>query len=100
MNLFNRIPVVCALAIPLSVLISCNKLPETDFIWGPEDNPEAGDVIWFTNKTPEASFYEWRFGDESESTLENPTHIYAEPGNYEVELTGYNDAGGQTKSIT
>lgn len=100
MSLLNRIPLICALAIPLAACISCKKLPETDFTWGPEDNPEAGDIIWFANETPEASYYEWKFGDESESNLENPTHMYAEPGNYEVELTGYNDDGGQTKSRT
>ena len=89
-----------SLILALMVLVSCNKLPETDFTWGPEDNPEAGDVIWFANRTPEASFIEWKFGDEAESTLDNPTHIFAEPGNYEVKLTAYNDAGGQVKSRT
>ena len=98
MILLKNTPLFSTLA--LIVLVSCNRLPETDFTWGPEDNPEAGSVIWFANKTPEASFYEWDFGDEAESTLDNPTHIFAEPGNYEVKLTAYNDAGGQVKSRT
>lgn len=84
----------------LIVLLSCNRLPEPEFTWGPEDNPEAGAVIWFANKTPEASFYEWHFGDGVRSDLENPTHIFTEPGNYKVELSAYNDAGSQMKSRT
>ena len=86
--------------ITLALLASCNRLPEPDFTWGPEDNPEAGAVIWFANKTPEASFYEWHFGDGIRSDLENPTHIFTEPGNYEVELSAFNDAGSQRKVRT
>jgi hypothetical protein len=85
--------------LPLGVLLlACNRLPDPDFSWGPEDNPEAGAVIWFANQTPEASFYEWHFGDQIRSDLENPTHIFEQPGTYQVELTAYNDAGSQTRS--
>ena len=31
--------------------------------------------------------YEWEFGDEGESDEENPTHVYAQEGNYTVTLT-------------
>lgn len=95
MTLLKYSHIVPALALALIVLVSCNKLPETDFTWGPEDNPEAGDIIWFANKTTGASFYEWHFGDGIRSDLENPTHAFAEPGNYEVELSAYNDDGSQ-----
>lgn len=82
------------------LLLACNRLPEPDFSWGPEDNPEAGALIQFVNKTPEASFYEWHFGDGVRSDLENPTHIFAEPGDYDVELSAYNDAGSQSRIRT
>jgi hypothetical protein len=82
------------------LLLACNRLPEPDFTWGPEDNPEAGAVIWFANQSAEASFYEWHFGDGVRSDLENPTHIFTEPGNYEVELSAYNDAGSQSRIRT
>jgi hypothetical protein len=102
MTLVNRLPAASLLATMLIAFGACNKLPEPDFNYGPEDNPEAGAVIRFTNLTPEASYIEWEFGDESRSTLENPTHIYEEPGDYEVKLTAFNDAGSKTKikSIT
>jgi PKD repeat protein len=88
------------LAPALFILLSCNRFPEPDFSWEPQDNPEAGAVIWFANETPEASFYEWHFGDGIRSDLENPTHIFDEPGNYDVELSAYNDAGSRMKSRT
>lgn len=90
------------MGLALGFLQACNRFPEPDFSWGPEDNPEAGDVIWFANETPEASFYEWHFGDQIRSDLENPTHIYSEPGVYDVELTAYGDAGSrsQTRKVT
>lgn len=33
-------------------------------------------LVSFTNTTAGASFYQWSFGDNGSSTLENPTHIY------------------------
>jgi hypothetical protein len=100
MSLIKHISFSSTLAPALIILVSCNRLPEPDFTWGPEDNPEAGAVIWFANRTPEASFYEWHFGDGVRSDLENPTHIFPEPGTYDIELSAYNDAGSQTKIRT
>lgn len=88
------------MGLALGFMQECTKFPEPDFIWGPEDNPEAGDVIWFANKTPEAAFYEWHFGDQIRSDQENPTHIFSEPGDYRVELTAYSDAGSRTRTRT
>lgn len=50
------------------------------------------DTISFINQSivPEIAgeaTYHWSFGDGASSNEENPTHIYAENGNYEVELT-------------
>ncbi|WP_420580890.1 PKD domain-containing protein [Reichenbachiella sp.] len=47
----------------------------------------------FTNTSVDATSYEWDFGDGNMSTEASPTHVYAEAGNYEVSLTGKNDAG-------
>ncbi|MEO1436483.1 MAG: PKD domain-containing protein, partial [Bacteroidota bacterium] len=37
--------------------------------------------------------WSWDFGDGNSSTLQNPTHTYAGPGNYTVCLTVANDCG-------
>ena len=40
--------------------------------------------------------YLWDFGDNTTSTLQNPTHIYEEPGAYDVSLTVTNYFGQDT----
>lgn len=51
--------------------------------------PLAGGLneVSFTNNSDNADSYLWNFGDGSSETEENPTHIYTEPGEYEVTLT-------------
>jgi large repetitive protein len=41
----------------------------------------------FTNQSDSATGYQWQFGDGTVSTLTNPVHAYATPGNYTVMLT-------------
>lgn len=48
-----------------------------------------GDTVRFTNLSTGATSYEWEFGDGNVSTLTNPTHIYATPGNYRVLLRAF-----------
>lgn len=43
-------------------------------------------VVAFTNKSTGGFSYAWTFGDGGSSTLENPTHTYTFPGNYDVRL--------------
>lgn len=45
--------------------------------------PKSGDTLT----------YSWYFQDGTSSTLENPTHTYAKPGTYVVQLTGINQSG-------
>ena len=47
--------------------------------------------------------YLWDFGDGQQSTLANPSHLFSEPGTYEVSLTVFDSEGlqdGQTLNIT
>ncbi|MFC2176227.1 PKD domain-containing protein, partial [Bacteroidota bacterium] len=53
-----------------------------------------GDIFQFNNEsTNGAVSYLWDFGDGTTSTDENPTHIYAAAGTYNVSLTAYNANG-------
>lgn len=49
--------------------------------------------VAFTNQSENAVSYNWDFGDGQTSTEENPIHIYAEPGQYIVQLTAENRIG-------
>jgi hypothetical protein len=46
----------------------------------------VGDTIVFTNKSKNASSFEWDFGDGHTSLDENPTHVYSDPGRFDVSL--------------
>jgi gliding motility-associated-like protein len=47
--------------------------------------------IQFVNTTIGGVAYQWQFGDNVGSGEENPFHVYAEPGQYEVTLTAFNE---------
>jgi len=50
-------------------------------------NPRAGEIIPFTDKTPNAKSWLWNFGDGYTSQERNPTHVYNFAGNYIVMLS-------------
>lgn len=50
----------------------------------------------FTNKSENASWYLWDFGDGTTSTEINPTHTYEEPGTFIVELRAGNENSSRT----
>ncbi|MFW5805858.1 MAG: PKD domain-containing protein [Bacteroidales bacterium] len=49
--------------------------------------------VSFENLSQNATSYSWDFGDGETSVDENPTHTYAEAGDYTVELIAFNDDG-------
>lgn len=63
--------------------------PTADFSF--ESVPDNPQLVSFTNSSEDAEEYMWDFGDESEgSTQKHPTHIFEEPGTYNVNLTAVN----------
>ena len=46
-----------------------------------------GTPITFTDNSPVATGWLWDFGDGNTSNQQNPTHVYAAPGTYNVQLT-------------
>lgn len=97
----------CAFILLLSVFTACKEDdpdPEDevdemtlDFTFANEENSLT---VVFTNASEHAVSYAWDFGDGSDvATEENPSHTYAEPGTYTVELTG-TDAAGEELSVS
>jgi beta propeller repeat protein len=56
--------------------------------------------VQFTDKSSDAYYWYWTFGDKSTSTLENPMHKYTKAGKYAVTLTVKNSAGKNTKTVS
>lgn len=62
-------------------------------------NPVSGQSVLFTDQSTGApSSWAWDFGDGATSTLQNPSHIYANAGLYAVRLTV--SAGGSPSSAS
>lgn len=50
-------------------------------------------TVDFKNKSQNATDYQWLFGDDTSSTVENPSHDYAKAGFYTVSLIAFNGPG-------
>lgn len=57
----------------------------------------AGTNVQFQNHSVNAGTYEWSFGDGNSSVLNNPAHIYSQPGTYQVQLVA--DNGCKTDTV-
>jgi len=65
----------------MPVMAFINTLPDAQFTHIVNSNS-----VTFTNTSIEANTYQWYFGDGFTSTDENPAHIYADTGLYNVKL--------------
>lgn len=64
----------------------------------------SGNVVTFQNNSMNALNYSWHFGDNTTDTAVQPTHQYAQPGVYTIQLIasncGYQDTVTQTVTIS
>lgn len=66
--------------------IVIRKLPVANFSYDPII-PVPNTPIKFTNKSQNADYYSWNFGDGNLSAEENPSHLYRKTGTYRVCLS-------------
>lgn len=67
---------------------------KADFIYSIQ-----GNEVILSNQSQDAQGYNWLFGDGTESTETNPTHIYENTGYYTIELTASNDCETDKMSV-
>lgn len=60
----------------------------------------ATNTLSFANQSISATTYHWDFGDGTSSSLENPTHTYANPGSYQVSLIASHCSHSDTLEMT
>ncbi len=77
-------------------------LPQADFSFG---SACSGDDVAFTDQSTGGNYnlvsWMWDFGDGSTSTDQNPTHVFENPGQYDVTLTVSHEFGcSDTKLIS
>ena len=63
-------------------------------------NTDSSLTVHFTDNSENATEWYWDFGDGTSSTEQNPTHVYAASGTYNVSLTVSNVNGKASKSLT
>jgi len=80
----------------ITVLKPDEPLPAVSFSFT-VNSQYAPCIATFTNNTTNAVSYSWNFGDGNSSTDKNPTHTYANQGQYTVTLEATN-ADGKTAS--
>lgn len=73
-----------------SVTVSASSL-ETNSNWS--YNSDDLDFAFTRASITNAASYKWNFGDGANSTLQNPTHTYANPGVYTITLTASSSCG-------
>ncbi len=71
--------------------IVVSKPPEDAIIWG-----VVPLSLQFTDRSENATAWKWYFGDGTNSTEQNPMHIYNKAGQYAVAVTVTNLAGSNT----
>lgn len=76
---------ILLLLIPF-VISSCKVEPVAGF-YTSETEVDIQEMIYFTNNSRDARYYEWDFGDGTSSTAVDPAHKYQVSGIYTVSLT-------------
>jgi hypothetical protein len=76
--------------------LSSEKLPLVDYTIIPGDDPFT---FKFENKSMGFQKVEWRFGDDTLSTVLSPSHVYLAPGKYQVDLQAFNSEAGVSRKL-
>ena len=78
----------------------CPVRPVANFTGTPTSGLKPLTVQFTDTSTNTPTSWSWTFGDGGTSTAKNPSHVYANAGNYTVTLTATNVAGGDIESKT
>lgn len=70
-----------------------------DFHWGPQPPTEGQNTHFFDDSTGNPDSWVWDFGDGIQSSLQNPDHVYQDPGLYIVDLTIFRGSDSAQNSI-
>jgi PKD repeat protein len=86
----------------LVILPSCFKnepFPTADFTFAGNNDFKVPCTVMFTNQSVNGYSWEWRFGDDSTSTMKDPIHLYTKPGKYDVYLRAYTESRNEWASV-
>lgn len=67
-------------------MITVHDVPEASFIIDKQTGMTENIPVYFYNYSKGADNYSWEFGDGTQSTESNPTHVYEILGDYDILL--------------
>lgn len=76
----------CKDSLTIQDMITVFPLPHAEFIALPSATNILNPEIQFNNQSQGETIWFWDFGDNTNSTLENPLHVYSDTGTYNVWL--------------
>jgi PKD repeat protein len=88
---------------PIELEVVVNPMPIPDFSFTEACRGEETIFTDLSTVNPisgQITSWHWAFGDGSESSLQNPTHLYASAGTYQVTLTTYTGESQCAQDIT
>ncbi len=93
----------CTMGTTYPGYIITHPIPVADFSVTPEIVNELDALVWFTDQSIGADVWNWTFGElniaGNNSSLQNPTHIYADTGMYYPTLIVFSDYGCSDTSV-
>jgi PKD repeat protein len=99
-TLYAKSFATCGDTVFLPDTVTVHMQPKAAFIYSINENiePENG-TVQFTNQSSNAVSYMWSFGDGTNSTETNPSHLFPDINTYQVMLTA-NTEYGCSDSVT
>ena len=91
---------MCASIITLCGSASAATVPSANFTSNVTSGAGPLTVQFNDTSTGNPTSWNWNFGDNQSSTVQNPTHTYTTVGNYSVSLAASNNAGTNTINKT
>ncbi len=93
----------CKTSLTYNDYIVTHPIPSADFSATPNIVNELEGLVWFTDQSVGADVWNWNFDDNNiignTSSLQNPTHIYADTGYYHPILIVFSDYGCSDTTI-
>jgi PKD repeat protein len=90
----------CLIAVLLFFLSGCSEEKTTAQFEVSAQSVSSGDTITFTNRSSNANYCLWDFGDGCVTFQTNPTHSYSSAGTYVVKLLAVGDDNSDMDSLS
>ncbi len=86
-------PLNCEVAATFTDWITIKEGPIADFTFEPEELNSLNKTVDFTDMSIDGVSWQWSFGNEGFSQLQNPTYEFQDTGTHRVQLVTFHESG-------